>query len=94
MRTLWWKEENWTTLKKALERRKNPEVNGLCDEDPVPQIIVTNCLQRIGIKPIIFENAFPPIKQALLFQSQVKYVEDVIFRRDTANLGMSRREAM
>ena len=30
MRILGWKEDNWTTLKKALERRRNPEVNGVC----------------------------------------------------------------
>ena len=30
MRILGWKEDNRTTLKKALERRRNPEVNGVC----------------------------------------------------------------
>ena len=66
-RTLWWKEENWPRLKKAMERRRNPEVDGACDaaclglvEDPVPRQTVTNCLQRIGGKPVIYDNAFPP----------------------------------
>ena len=41
MRTLWWKEENWLTLKKALDRWKNPSINGVYDEDPVPIMTVT-----------------------------------------------------
>ena len=36
MRVFWWKEENWPTPKKDLETRRNPVVNGVCDEDPVP----------------------------------------------------------
>ena len=35
MRILWWKEENCPTPKKALERRRNPAVNQVCDEDLV-----------------------------------------------------------
>ena len=33
-------------------------------------------------------------KQALLSQSQVKYVENKIVTRDMTNLGMSRKEAI
>ena len=40
------------------------------------------------------ENAPPLRKQALLSQSQVKYVEDIIVTRDTENLGVSRREVI
>ena len=47
-------------LKKYLERHRNPDVNVVCDEYPVPKMIVTNCLQSIDSKPITFENAFPP----------------------------------
>ena len=59
MMTLWWKEENWPTLKKYLERQMNPEVNGVCDEDTFTRMTVPNFLQRIGSKPITFENAPP-----------------------------------
>ena len=62
MRTLWWKEENCPTPKKALERQRNPAVNGLSDDDTFPRMKVTNCLQMIGSKTIIFENASPPEK--------------------------------
>ena len=33
-------------------------------------------------------------KRALLLESQVKYVEGIIFKRDTENLGMSRKEVI
>ena len=33
-------------------------------------------------------------KRALLSENQVKYVEDIIVKRDTANLGMSRKEVI
>ena len=32
-RSLWWKEENWPRLKKAMDIWRNPAVNGVCDED-------------------------------------------------------------
>ena len=80
IRTLWWKEENWPTMKKSPKIRSNPAVNGVCDEDDVNRITVTNCLQRIGSKQITFENSFLPIKQALLLQRQVKYVEDILLQ--------------
>ena len=66
----------------------------MCDEDPAPRITVNNCLQLIGSKLITYDNAFPPINQSLMFKMQVKYVDDIIVTRDTANLGISRREAI
>ena len=98
---MWWKEENWPTLKKSLERRRNPAVNKVYDaaclelgEDPVPQMTVANFFQSIGSKPIKFENTSPLRNQTLLLQRQVKYVEDIIFTRDMANLGMSMKEVI
>ena len=55
---------------------------------------VTNYLQRIGSRTIKLENSSPPGKQALMFQNQLKYIEYIILTRDTANLGMSRREVI
>ena len=55
---------------------------------------VTNCLQRIGRRPITFENFSPPGNQALLSHNKVKYVEDIIVTLDTNNLGMSRWEVI
>ena len=60
----------------------------------VPKQKVFNVLQRVGRKPIKYENAFPMKKRALLPENQVKYVEDIDFKRDTANLWMSRREVI
>ena len=84
-----------------MKIRKNTEVDGVCDvvclelgEDTVTQQTGTNCLHRIGKKPIIYENYFPLRKQALLSQSQLEYVEDIIVTRETVNLGVSRREAI
>ena len=89
MRILWWKQQNWSMLKKALQRQRNPVVSLVCYEDLVPQMIVTNCLQRIGSRPIIFQNSFPLVNQDLLSHNQLKYIEYIIVTRDTANLGMS-----
>ena len=76
-----------------------PDVRGQWDEaflelglDPVPKQIVFNVLQRIGRKPITYENFFPMKKSSLLSERQEKYVEDIIIKRDTANLRMSRKE--
>ena len=66
----------------------------MCYEDPVPQMTVTNCLQRIASRLITFYNAFPPGNQVLLSHNQVEYVENIIVTRDTANLGVSRREVI
>ena len=57
--------------------------------DRVPRQTIFNVLRRIGRKPITYENVFPDKKRALLSNSQVKYVEDIIIKRDTANLGKS-----
>ena len=62
--------------------------------DIVPKQTVFNILQRIGRKPITYENDLPMKKRALLLENQVKYVEDIIVKRDTENLGMSRKEAI
>ena len=58
----------------------------------VPKQTVFNVLQRIGRKPIIYENIYPEKKRSLLSNFQVKYVEDIIIKRDTENLGMPRKE--
>ena len=55
---------------------------------------IFNVLQRIGRKPITYENAFPTKNKALLSEIQVKYVEDVIVKIDTENPGMSRKEVI
>ena len=62
--------------------------------DPVPKQTVLNVLQRIGRKPITYETAFPLKKRTLLSEIQIKYVEDFIIIRDTANLGISRKEVI
>ena len=62
--------------------------------DPFPKQTVFNVLQRIGRKLITYENVFPDKKRALLSNSQVKYVEGVIIKRDTSNQGMSRKEVI
>ena len=84
-----------------MEIQNNPEPNGVHDaaclglgKDPIPRQKVTNCLQRIGRKPITYYNVFPPKKWLLLFQRQVNYVEEIIVTRDTEHLGISRREVI
>ena len=73
-----------------------PSVRGQCDEaylelgfDPFCKQTVFNVLQRIGRNPITYENSLTMNKRSLLPQSKVKYVEDIIVKRDTANLGVS-----
>ena len=73
-------------------------MRGQCDEaclklgfDPFPKQTEFNVLQRIDRKPITYENIFPVKKRSLLSEKQVNYVEDIISKRDTANLGMSRK---
>ena len=86
---------------KFLEILSNPTVDGVCDEgdlelgkDTVPQTTVANCLKIIGSKTIKYENALPLRYQVLLSERQVKYVEDIVVIRDTANLGMSSKEVI
>ena len=46
----------------------------------------------IGRNPITYDNALPMKNRAFISEDQVKYVEDIIVKRDTENLGMSRKE--
>ena len=62
--------------------------------DPVPKKTIFNVLHSIDRKPITYENAFPAKNRGFLSENQIKYVEDVIFKRDTANLGMSSKEVI
>ena len=94
-------EANCPSLKEALVNSRYPSLRGQGDEaclelgfDPVPKETVFNVLQRIGRKPITYENFFPDKKRALLSNLQVKYVEDIIIKRDTANLGIPRKEVI
>ena len=76
-------------------------LRGQCDEsclelglDPVPQQTVFNVLQNIGRKLITYDNSFHMKKRALLPENQLNYVEDIIGKRDTANLGVSRKQVI
>ena len=60
--------------------------------DPVPKQKLFNFLQSIGSKTITYENTLPINKRELLSENKVKYVEDIIVKRDTSNLGISRKE--
>ena len=55
---------------------------------------MVNCLKTIVSKPTTYGNYSPLRYQALLLESQVKYVEDIVVTRDTANLGMLRKEVI
>ena len=44
--------------------------------------------------PTTYDIFFPRKKRALISENQVKYVEDTIVKRDTANLGMSTKEVI
>ena len=97
----WWTEANCTRLEEYLVNSQYPYLRGKCGEaclglgfDPVPKKTVFNALRRIDRKPITYENVFPVNKRSLLSEIQVKYVEDIIIKRDTANLGMSRKEVI
>ena len=96
-RNYWWTEDNCTRLKKKLANSRYPYLRGQCDEaclelglDPVPKKKLLNVLQRVGRNPITYQNAFPTKKRELQSENQVKYVEDIIVKRDTANLDISR----
>ena len=62
--------------------------------DTFPKQTIFNVLQNIGSNPITYENALIIKKRALLLENQVNYVEDIIVKRDTANLGISRKEVI
>ena len=91
-------------LYKAEEiSKETEEANGnrVCDEgdlelgkDTVPQMTVVNGLKINDSKPITYENYFLLRKRLLLSQRQLKYVEDIIFTRDTENVGMTRKEVI
>ena len=100
-RIQWWPEANWPSLKDALVKSRDPNYRGRWDVacldlgiDRVPRQTIFNVLRRIGRKPITYENFFPDNNRALLSNWQVKCVEDIIIKRDTANLGMSRKEVI
>ena len=100
-RNHWWSEANWPRLKEALVNSRYPSLRGQCDEyclglglDTVPKQTVCNVLQRIVRKTITYENTLPMNNMALLSENHVRYVEDIIVKRDTANLGMLREEVI
>ena len=61
---------------------------------PVTKQTVFNVLHRIFRKKITYENVYPMKKRKFLPERQVNYVEDIIVKKDTANLGMSRKEVI
>ena len=62
--------------------------------DPVPKQTILNVLQRIGRKRITYENAFPRNNRAFLSEIQIKYVADIIVKRELENLGTQRKEVI
>ena len=62
--------------------------------DLVPKQTIFNILQRIDRKPNTYNNAFTMKKMALLPENQVNYVESIVVKRDTADIGMSRKEVI
>ena len=97
-RNHWWTETNWPRLKEDLVNIWYPFLRVQCDEaclelglDPVPKQTVFNVLRRIGRKPITYDNFFPAKKISLPSEMQVKYVENIIIKRDKSNLGISRK---
>ena len=94
-RIQWWLEANWPRLKEDLVKSWYPSLRGQYDVAclelvlyRVPKQTVFNVLRRIGRKLITYDNVLPDKKMALLSNSQVKYVEDIIIKRDTANQGI------
>ena len=92
---------NWPRLKEALLNSRYPYLIGQCYVacwelvlDRFPKQTGFNVLRRIGRKPITYENVFPDKKRALLSNLQVNYVEDIIIKRDTENLGVLRKEVI
>ena len=62
--------------------------------DKVLKQTVFNVLRGIGRKPVTYENFFTMNNREFLSEKQVKYVEDIIIKIDTANLGISRKEVI
>ena len=87
-----------TKVKEDLVNSQYLYLRRQCDEAclelgfyPGPKQTLFNVLRRIVRKPITYDNVFSVKKRSLLSEIQVKYVEDIIIKRDTANLGMSRK---
>ena len=55
---------------------------------------MVNFLRRAVRKAIKYENGLPMRKRKFLLEIQVNCVEDIIVKRDTANLGVSRKEVI
>ena len=63
-------------------------------KDPVPRIILSNCLKSFGRKPITYDNASYLMNLVLILKPQVNYVQDIIVTRDTGNICMLRKEVI
>ena len=88
-------------MKKSVVNNRYPSVRGQFDEaslevcfDPVLKQKVLIFLLGVGRKPITCENALPRKKRSLLLERKVNNLEDIIVKRDTSNLGMSRKEVI
>ena len=97
-RNHWWTEATCPRLKEALVNSQYPSLSVKCDEaclslgfDQVPKQTVFNVLRRIDRKPTTYDNAFLKKSRALLSGNQLNYVEYIIVKRDTENLGVSRK---
>ena len=78
-----------------------PYLRVQCDEDclglgfdPVPKQTLFNVLSRFDGKPITYDNALSMKNRELLSENQVKNVEDIIYKGDTKNLGISSKEVI
>ena len=72
-RDLCWKKDNCPRLKNAMERLRNPTVDGFCDygylelgKYPIPQMTVSSCLKSIVNRTITNKNSFPARNWVLL----------------------------
>ena len=81
-----------------MANSRYPSLRGQCDEawlelglNPVPKQTISNVLHHIGRNPITYDNTFPMKKMVLIPEIQVEYVEDIIDKIYTENLGMSRK---
>ena len=86
-RNQWWSQDNFPRLKEALVKSWDPYLRGQCGVaclelclDRVPKQTVFNVLQRFGRKLITYDNVFPDKKRALLSNSQVNYVKNIIIK--------------
>ena len=100
-RIQWFLQANWLRLKEALVKSRDPYFRGEWDVaclelgiDKVLRQTIYNVLRRIGRKPITYENVFPDKRRTLLSNLQVNSVDNIIIKKDTVNLGMSRKEVI